>query len=468
MTLKGYDWRPETARALFHSKEFSRPTVNSTRMSFTLSRTAFVLALLPVLLNAQPATTPLFWPARNGPTQDGIVPAAEAARVPLEWDGASGKNIAWRVGLEGEGHSTPVIGGDLIWFTSATTDGTKQFVYCVNRHSGKVLHHKLVFENAAPEGLGNPLNNYAAPSPALEADALYVHFGTYGTARIDPLTCEKAWERRDINVRHYRGPGSSPIIHGDLLILTFDGINEQFVTALDKRTGKTVWKTARTTDYGDLDKEGKPTRDGDMRKAYHTPGVFEIGGKEVLVSIGSRAAFGYEVKTGKELWTIRHGGFNAAIPPLRLGDMLILNTGSERAHTLGVRIDDKMTGDITESHVLWDREKRNASESAPVLVNGTLYQTTRGGIVSAVEAKTGKDLWEDRMEGQHLPGPIVLGDKLLFSNDRGQTFIVRATPEKFELVGKNQVAEPISSSAVVADGALFLRAKGALYKIAAK
>jgi outer membrane protein assembly factor BamB len=424
--------------------------------------------LLATLVVAQPATQPLFWPAKNGPTQDGIVPATEAARVSLEWDGASGKNIAWRVELEGEGHSTPVIGGDLIWFTAATTDGKQQFVYGIDRHSGKIVHHKLVFENAAPEELGNPLNNYAAPSPVLEADALYVHFGTYGTARIDPATGSKVWERRDINVRHYRGPGSSPLIHGDLLILTFDGINEQFVTALDKKTGKTVWKTPRTTDYGDLDKEGKPTRDGDMRKAYHTPAVFEIGGKEVLVSIGSRAAFGYEAATGKELWTIRHGGFNAAIPPLRLGDLLILNTGSERAHTLGIRIDEKMAGDITESHVLWDREKRNASESAPVLVNGILYQTTRGGIVSAVEAKTGKDLWEDRMDGQHLPGPVVIGDKLLFSNDRGQTFLVRAQPEKFELVGKNQLAEPITTSPAVADGAIFIRTKKALYKIADK
>lgn len=432
-----------------------------------LALSTLALVLLSASADAQPATTPVFWPAKNGPTFDGLVPAADAARVPLEWDGESGKNIAWRVELEGEGHSTPVIGGDFIWVTAATTDGKQQFVYCIDRHSGKILHHQLVFENPDPEPLGNPLNNYAAPSPVLEADALYVHFGTYGTARINPVTGDKVWERRDINVRHFRGPGSSPIIHGNLLILTFDGINEQFVTALDKKTGASVWRTARTTDYGDLDKDGHPTRDGDMRKAYHTPAVMDIAGTEVLVSVGSRAAFGYDVKTGKELWTIRHGGFNAAIPPIRLGDLLILNTGSERAHTLGVRIDDKMHGDITESHVLWDREKRNASESAPVLVNGILYQTTRGGIVSAVDAKTGKDLWEDRMEGQHLPGPLVVGDNLLFSNDRGQTFVVHASAEKFELIRKNQLAEPISVSPAEADGELFIRSKKAIYRIVA-
>ncbi|WP_395737212.1 PQQ-binding-like beta-propeller repeat protein [Prosthecobacter sp.] len=432
----------------------------------TTALTSLFLALLAALACAQPATKPVFWPGKGGPTQDGIVPAADAARIPLEWDSTTGKNIVWRTALEDQGHSSPVIGGDMIWFTSATTDGTKQYVYGIDRQSGKIVHHQLVFENTAPEELGNPINNYAAPSPVLEEDALYVHFGTYGTARIDPATGKKVWERRDINVRHFRGPGSSPIIYGDLIILTFDGIDQQFVTALDKKTGKSVWKTARTTDYGDLDKEGKPTRDGDMRKAYHTPGVFEMGGKEVLVSIGSRAAFGYDVKTGKELWTIRHGGFNAAIPPLRLGDMLILNTGSERAHTIGVRIDDKMAGDITESHVVWDRDKRNASEAAPVLVNGTLYQITRGGVVSAVDAKSGKDLWDDRLAGKHVPAPLVLGDKLLFCNDRGECFLVKASPEKFELIRQNQLGEQVSASPAVAEGALFIRSSGALYKIA--
>lgn len=426
------------------------------------------LALLSVLTNAQPATKPVFWPAKGGPAQDNIVPAVEVARIPLEWDSTTGKNIIWRTELQDQGHSSPVIGGDMIWFTSATTDGTKQYVYGIDRQSGKIIHHKLVFENTSPEDLGNPMNNYAAPSPVLEEDALYVHFGTYGTARLDPATGEKVWERRDINVRHFRGPGSSPIIFGDLIILTFDGIDQQFVTALDKKTGKSVWKTSRTTDYGDLDKEGKPTRDGDMRKAYHTPGVFEIGGRQVLVSIGSRAAFGYDVTTGKELWTIRHGGFNAAIPPLRLGDMLILNTGSERAHTVCVRIDDKMTGDITESHVLWDREKRNASEASLVIVNGTLYQITRGGIVSAVDVKSGKDLWDDRLAGKHVPAPLAFGDKLLFSNDRGESFIVRASPEKFEVLGQNLLGESISASPAIADGALYIRSSGAIYKIAKK
>lgn len=430
-------------------------------------RSAFFIAVTSLSIQAEVATTPLFWPDKNGPTFNGVVPETEAAKIPLTWNLETGENVAWKTELQDVGHSSPVIGGDRIWFTAATTDGKKQYVYGIDRKTGQIVHHILLFENAEPEELGNPLNNYAAPSPVLEADALYVHFGTYGTARISPKDGSVVWQRRDINVRHYRGPGSSPTLHGDLLILTFDGINEQFVTALNKTTGQTVWKTARTTDYGDLDKEGKPTRDGDMRKAYHTPSVFNLAGQETLVSIGSRAAFGYEVATGKELWTVKHGGFNAAIRPLVHEKVLILNTGSERAHTLGIRIDDKMQGDITASHTLWDREKRNASESCPVLVNGLLFQTTRGGIVTCMNPATGEDVWEDRFPGQHLPSPIAVGDRLYFCNDRGDVHVIKAA-KQFEILAKNSLVDPMTASPAVADGALFIRTQKHLIKIQAK
>ena len=160
-------------------------------MSFRTTLATLFAFALPAA--AQPVTTPVFWPVKAGPTRDGIVPAADVAKLPLEWDGVTNKNIAWRTPLEGSGHSTPVIGGAVIWFTAATADGKKMYVYGIDRQSGKILHHILQFENEAPEELGNPLNNYAAPSPTLEEDALYVHFGTYGTARLDPATGKTVW-----------------------------------------------------------------------------------------------------------------------------------------------------------------------------------------------------------------------------------------------------------------------------------
>jgi outer membrane protein assembly factor BamB len=138
---------------------------------------------------------------------------------------------------------------------------------------------------------------------------------------------------------------------------------------------------------------------------------------------------------------------------------------------LGVRIDDKMTGDITESHVVWDHDKRNCSESSPVLLNGLLFQCTRGGVITCIDAKTGADVWEERLDGKYLPSPICAGDRLYYANDRGEINVVRASA-KYELIGTNLFeggAEAACSAGMaVADGALFVRTKSALYKIAEK
>lgn len=441
-------------------------TILTVVMRIPLFPSLFILA--SGWLSAQtPATTPLYWPDKNGPTLNGAVAETDTAKLPTEWDSTSGKNIVWRLPLENEGHSTPVIGGDLIWFTSATKDGKKQWLHAVNRQSGKMVHDILLFENAAPEELGNPLNNYAAPSCVLDENSVYAHFGTYGTARLNAATGEKIWERRDINARHFRGPGSSPLLHENLIILTFDGIDQQYVTALEKATGKTVWKTSRSTDYGDLDAEGKPTRDGDMRKAYHTPIVFNIAGSQQLISVGSRSAFGYDPATGKELWNLPHGGFNAAVRPLQLGEMIFINTGAERAHLIGVKADASMKGNIASTHTIWNHEKRNSSEACAVIRDGKIFQITRGGILTVVDAKTGTEVAEGRLAGQHLPSPILAGDKLYFSNDRGTTFVVSAD-EKLQTLHENVIGEPFSAGPAVAEGALYLRSKAALYRIEKK
>jgi outer membrane protein assembly factor BamB len=416
--------------------------------------------------SAQPATTPLFWPDKQGPTCNGVIPEADEAKLPLEWDEASGKGIAWKTPLEDEGHCTPVIGGDLIWFTAATTDGHKMYLYCVDRHSGKILHHKLLFENETPEDLGNPINNYAAPSPVLEGDALYVHFGTYGTARIDPRTAEVVWQRRDIKVRHFRGPGSSPILFENLLILTFDGIDQQFTLAVDKKTGKDVWKTARTTDYHDLDKEGKPTRDGDLRKAYGTPALIKVGDQWQLISVGSRASFGYDARTGKELWTVPHTEFNAAVRPLVQGSTVYMNTGYPRGHLMALKIGAETKGDVT-SKLLWDRPKYNAELSSAVLVNDHIFEATGAAVGVCVKVDTGEEAWNERLfsgAGKIVASGIGTRERIYFFNEAGEAVVLAASPQ-FKVLARNHLVSGMTASPVEASGDLYLRTKTHLYKI---
>jgi outer membrane protein assembly factor BamB len=427
---------------------------------------ASLLLLAATLAGAQPATTPLWWPDRQGPTCDGQVPAADAARLPLEWDEAAGKGVAWKTPIENEGHSTPVIGGDMIWFTAATTDGTKQFLYGINRHDGRIIHHKLIFENPNPEPLGNPINNYAAPSCVLEADALYVHCGTYGTARVNPATGDVIWQRRDIKCRHFRGPGSSPVLFENLLILTFDGIeDDQFVVALDKTTGKDVWRTKRSTiDYGDLDKEGKPTRDGDMRKAFCTPNLIAIDGAPQLISPAASAVFGYDPRSGREIWTLHTTGRNAAIRPISQGDVAYINTGN---HLVALKLGAGTKGDVTHA-ALWVREKHNASWSSTVLIGSHIYQADAACVAHCVNLADGSSTWSERLfnsAGKMFASSIAAGDRVYFFSETGEATVIAADPKKFTVLARNRLASGMTSSPAAADGALFLRTTTHLYKI---
>ncbi len=427
---------------------------------------AWVLAALGLAAPASVVAQQLPWPDKNGPTFDGRALEDEARGLPTTWSEKSGENIAWKIPLEGQGHSTPVIGEGRMWFTSATTDGKKQFVYCVDPANGKVLHHKLLFENPKPEPLGNDTNTYASPSCVLEPGAVYVHFGSYGTARLDSKTAEVAWQNRDLPARHYRGPGSSPVLFEDLLILTFDGIDQQYLAALDKNTGKLVWRTDRTTDYHDIGANGKPAGDGDFRKAYGTPGLVEVNGRTQVVSVGARAAFGYDARTGKEIWTVEHPDFNAASRPVFYDNLAIINSGSRGALTMAVRLDETTRGNVTKTHLAWERRQGTPRLTSPVLAGDRLYSLVDSGVLYCVNVATGEEIWHGRLGGNFTASPVLANDLLYCCDERGQTLVVRAS--EFEILVRNELEEGMRASPVVAGGALYLRTFGHLYKIASK
>ncbi|QDT32588.1 outer membrane protein assembly factor BamB family protein [Thalassoglobus polymorphus] len=434
-----------------------------------MSRLAFVFCLMFTVSLATASETSTTqkspaWPERGGPLMNGIVPAGSAKNLPVKWDEESGLNVAWKIALEDDGYASPVIGNGKVWFTSATTDGKKQFIYVIDESTGKVLHHKLIFENEDPEPLGNNVNTYASPTCVLENDAVYVHFGTYGTARLDPETAEIVWERRDIRGKHFRGPGSSPIIYEDSLILTYDCIDAQFLMSLNKKTGETNWRVDRSTDYDDLDENGKPKRNGDLRKAFGTPALVEVDGKTQLLSVGSRAAFGYDAKTGKELWTITHDGYNAAARPALHEDIVVINSGGRGASMIAVRLDKTTVGNVDETHVLWNRPRGNSRLATPLLYEGLVYMVTDNGVAICLDAVTGEEVWTNRIGGTFVASPVLANGLLYLCNEEGETSIVKAGRE-FQLVSKNHLEEGMRASPGVANGALFLRTFHHLYKI---
>ncbi len=408
------------------------------------------------------------WPDRHGPTLDSHVNPADANGLPRSW--SETKNIAWKTALHDEGHSSPVVLEGMVWLSAASADGKKQYVLGIDEASGALVHDKLLFENADPESLGGAkgFNNYAAPSCTLAPGAVYVHFGSYGTARLDPKTAKVAWQRRDIPCSHYRGPGSSPVLHGDKLVLTFDGVDQQYTTVLDTRSGKTLWRTDRSTRYGDLDKDGVPKRGGDMRKAYCTPGFATVGGKVQVLSVGSRAMQSYDLETGKEIWTLRHDNYNAAIRPVWLSNegFALINTGSRAAHLFAIKLDASTRGDITESHVAWVRTKGNPRFAKGIYHAGLIYQVTDIGIASCIDARTGEEVWKGRVTGDYRSSPIIAGEHLYFFSEQGRGTILKAG-RRFQELAVNEV-EGMGTTAcpAVSRGALFVRGKTHLYKIA--
>ena len=429
-------------------------------MKFTLSPFALLLCC-PLWASAQ-------WPDRHGPNHNSIVPADQAKGLPTTWSAT--ENISWKAPLHDEGHSSPVVGEGKVWLTAASNDGTKQYVIGIDAASGKVLHDRVVFENKEVEDLGGAkgFNNYAAPSPVLGPGAVYVHFGSYGTARLDAKSGATLWERRDFPCRHFRGPGSSPLLVDNMLILTFDGIDHQYTVALNATNGETLWKTKRSTDYGDLDENGLPFKEGDLRKAYCTPGIAVVDGKKQLLSVGAKAMQAYDLKTGKEIWSLRHTSYNAAIRPLWLQKegLALINTGGRNGTFFAVRLDATTRGDITDSHVAWTRPRGNPRFAKPIYHDGLVYQITDIGVVMALDAQTGEEVWKGRAKGDYRSSPVLAGNHLYFVNEDGQTAVLK-TGKEFKQVALNDAPETGTTACpAVADGALFVRGKKQLVKIA--
>ncbi len=405
------------------------------------------------------------WPDFRGPSGDGIAPGS--AEPPLEWSGPEGDKIAWSTPLAGRAWSSPVVWGDQVWLTNATEDGTAMSAVCLDFDSGALVREIPPFRNEAVEPLGNPVNGYGSPSPVIEAGRVYVHFGSYGTAAIDTATGEVLWKRTDLPCRHFRGPGSSPLLHGNLLILTMDGVDFQYLAALDKATGETAWKTDRSTQWDDVEPGGKIRGEGDFRKAYTTPSLARVGGQEILISPGAKACFAYRPDTGEELWHVTYQGYSNASRTVVHDGHAYINTGYGKPHLLKVKLDPGARGDITATHVEWDIFKRVPKRSSPIIAGGRLYMTTDEGILGCLDLETGDELWSDRLAGHFSASPVLAADRIYFFSEMGDAFVVKPGAG-FELLAKNPTDEAgFMASPAFVGGSIIARSKTHVHRIAA-
>lgn len=413
-----------------------------------VSGTVLVLALVLGMVLVGPVAADENWPQFRGPNGDGL---SDATDLPVTW--SETEHVRWKTPIHDRGWASPVVWGDQIWLTTASKEGHQMYVLCIDRTSGKILHDIKLLEVPKPE-FCHPLNSYASPTPVIEEGRVYVHFGSYGTACLDTRTARVLWMRRDLPCNHWRGPGSSPILYKGMLIVHFDGYDYQYVVALDKETGQTIWKTDRNVDYG--------TDDGDIMKAFSTPIVIQVAGKPQLISPTSKAALAYDPATGREIWRVRYKSFSATAMPMYGGGLLYIDTGFGKADLVAVRPDGR--GDVTDTHITWVVKKSVPSKPSPLLVGDRIYMVHDGGVASCLDAKTGEEIWTKRLGGQHSASPIHAEGRIYFFSQEGVATVVRAA-DIYEELASNKLDAGFMASPAVAGKALYLRTETHLYRI---
>jgi len=433
-------------------------------LSCVIPRRCPLLLTLVVLALGGPATR-ADWPEFRGPWGDGHVSApgdTQTIGLPMHWSETN--NVKWKTEIPHRGWSTPVVLGGQVWLTTATVDGHDFFAICVDAETGKVLFNEKLFHSENPEPLGNgaSMNCYATPSPVIEPGRVYVHFGRFGTACLDTRTARVLWKREDIQCRHYRGPSSSLILFENLLILTMDGVDVQYHIALDKQTGQTVWKTDRSVAWNDEHVPGQMAKDGDLRKAHSTPLIVTAAGKLQMLSAGAKAAYGYDPRTGKELWKVQYNDWSVAPRPLFDRGLAFFVTGLNKAELWAVKTDGQ--GDVTETNVVWKLRTRVGKYASPILVEGLIYAAAEESFVTCLEAATGQVVWTERIGGKHAASPIYADGRLYFFSQQGTTTALKPG-RTLEVLATNTLANGFMASPAVSGKAFFLRTRTHLYRI---
>ena len=388
------------------------------------------------------------WPEFLGPHGNSH---ADAPDLPVTW--SEQEHVSWKTPIHDRGWSSPVIWDEQIWMGTATGDGKRFYGVCVDKSTGQVQWDLELFREENPR-FCHDMNSYASPTPAIEAGRVYLHFGSYGTACVDTETGQTVWSRRDLPCDHFRGPGSSPILYGDTLIIHFDGADYQYVVALDKATGKTVWRSDRKIDYG--------TDNGDFKKAYSTPTIIRVGDRDQLISATSKACLALDPRDGKEIWRIRYDEFSVTARPLVAGDRLLVNTGFGKATLICVR--PTGTGDVTDSHVDWIARRNVGSKPSQVVVDSLIFGVTDEGVATCIDLEDGSTVWTHRFEGRYSSSPLFSGRYVYFFSHDGLTTVIEPSRD-FKIIATNKLDDGFMASPAVSGNSLFVRTRTHLYRL---
>lgn len=401
------------------------------------------------------------WPCWRGPRGDG---SSIETDVPTKWNGETGENIAWKVAIPGVGHASPVIWDDRIFLVSCLEEEKRRLLICLDRKTGSELWQREVAESVLETK--HQLNSYASGTPATDGELVYVTFlvtdgreipaPNVGTPR--PVTPgqmlvaaydfdgNQLWTATPGNFTSVHGFCSSPVLYQNLVILNGDHDGDSYVAALDKATGKLVWKVSR---------EHKT-------RSYCTPIIRNINGSDQLVMSGSKRIVSLDPLTGETVWLIEGPTEQFVASMVYDGSCFYMAAGFPTHHVMSIRPDG--SGNVTDSHVAWHSMEAKCYVPSPVVIDRYLMVADDRGTANCFDTESGERLWQDRMGNHYSASLLSAGGLAYFVADDGNTKVVRPGSQP-DVISENPLGEFCFASPAVSHGQLFLRGEKHLYAI---
>jgi outer membrane protein assembly factor BamB len=409
------------------------------------SRVATEIQLTRASTNS-PSPQSEHWSQFRGPGGAGH---STAPGLPLHWSQTD--NVTWKTPIPGKGWSSPVTLGDRIYLTAAVPEGGTQELHVLelDAASGEIEWDATVFSGLVQQFAAiHEKNSYATPTPLVDGDRIYVHFGPHGTAC---LTADggTVWKTRELNYDPGLGPAGSPVLVNGVLVINCDGSDKPFVAGLDADTGKIRWTTNR-----------QPSTEI-QHYAFSTPLVIDVDGKKQVVSSGASDANAFDPQTGADIWRVHYGGYSTVSCPLFGSGMVYLASG----YSLLMAIRPDGHGDVTNSHVAWKQTRSIPKVPSALLVGDSLYLVEDNGIATCLDSRSGKPRWTHRIGGTYAASPLFAMGKIYTLSEDGDTTIFEANPSQYVQVAKNELNEQCLATPGVIDNALLIRTRSSLYRI---
>jgi outer membrane protein assembly factor BamB len=369
------------------------------------------------------------WPWWRGPSRNGQ--ASSDQRPPQQW--SETENIAWKSPIAGRGYGSPIVFGDRVVLVTSDEKQGSQSVVCLDRKSGKLLWTSVIHESGGMRK--NEKSTSASTTPAWDGERLIVNFANSDSliATAIDLNGKKLWQREISKYVEHQGYGSSPTVYQNLVFINSDNKGGGAIAALDRRSGEIVWKR---------DRPAKPN--------YPSPTVLNVAGRDQLIVIGCDQTLSLDPLTGNTLWEVEGATTECVTSTVTDGQRIFTSGGYPKNHISAVRADGS-------AKVEWENGERVYVPSL-LCRDGYLFGVLDAGIAACWKSDSGKELWKGRLGGTFSASPILVGDVIYATNESGETFLYRASNEKFELLQKNTLGEEVLATPVIAGSQIFYRA----------